>query len=174
MILTYVYHLGYIVWGASLYQRRESQWPTNQPPKVKGFGPTNGTILWVSWERNSQYYLNSSSHSDTVTIPIFDRQIFWRCPKASRSFRCPAEACLSQGPSPRSRRRFQSCRQPCDSKCRRNSLKGCFWHGSTLVPSSKGKPEVPSWQDGKESWAARSNQNISKYLKKHTWFLDKS
>ena len=36
---------------------------------------------------------------------------------------CPAEACLSQGPSPRSHRRFQSCRRLCDSRCKRNSLK---------------------------------------------------
>ena len=36
----------------------------------------------------------------------------------------PAKACPSQGPSPHSRHRFQSCRHLCDSRCKRNSLKG--------------------------------------------------
>ena len=37
---------------------------------------------------------------------------------------CPVRASLSLGPSPCNHRRLQSCRRLCDSRCRRNSLKG--------------------------------------------------
>ena len=119
-----------------------------------------------------------------ATAPFWTGPQIFSGSKPSRSFRCPAEACLSQGPNPRNHRRFQSCHRPCDSRCRRNSLKGpggsgrkchgSLWHPvATCGAIFKRKPpEVPSQWGSVSVWKTGLEEAIKIPQQKRPWFLD--
>ena len=156
----------------------ESKLSTNQPPKVNGFIPKMTHFVGQLGTRYKNLTITFIIPAIVVTAPFWTGPQIFSGSKPSRSFRCPAEACLSQGPSPRNHRRFQSCHRPCDSRCRRNSLKGPgVLDGNGMGPcghlwrhlqkeTTRGSIIMSV---SVENWAGRSNQNTSK---KRPLFLD--